>query len=85
MAPPRGPERARVDAVLRSLSAEEARVIHQLLDRWAEAGHPAASVPGLDDLEPDDTGNIFDEESKALIATPEEWAIYSRLLAGLRP
>lgn len=77
------PEHARADAVLRALSAADLRVVEGVLDRWTEAGHPADSAPALQDLEPDDTGNVFDEDSKALIATPEEWAVYARLLRAL--
>lgn len=77
------PGHARADAVLRGLAAAELRTVEGVLNRWAEAGHPADSAPTLEDLEPDDTGNVFDEDSKALIATPEEWAVYARVLRAL--
>ncbi len=78
------PEHARTDAVLRGLAAPELRIVEEVLDRWMEAGHPADSAPTLDDLEPDDTGNVFDEQSKTLIATPEEWTVYARVLRALK-
>lgn len=81
--PSEAPEHARTDAVPRALSAPELRIVEDLLNRWTEAGHPADSAPSLEDLEPDDTGNVFDENSKWLIATPEEWAIYARVLRAI--
>ncbi len=80
---PESSEHARADAALRALSAAELRVVRGVLERWVEAGHPADSAPTLEDLEPDDTGNVFDENNKALIATPEEFAIYARVLRAL--
>jgi hypothetical protein len=81
--PPVRPEHARADAVLRGLAAPELRIVEGVLDRWAQAGRSADSAPGLEDLKPDDTGNVFDEDNKTLIATPEEWAVYARVLRAL--
>ena len=85
---PSDPADAHVHAALRALTPDERKVLGHVLDRWTDAGHPGNSLPELSKLEPDDTGNVFDEGSKALIATAEEWTVYSRArarLEGSRP
>ena len=77
-ATPDAAQHARLDAALRSLAAEQVEVVHRVLDRWADAGHPPDSAPTFADLQPDDTGNVFDADRKVLIATPGEWEIYER-------
>ena len=77
------PAHARIDAVLRALAAEDLEVIGRVLDRWVKAGHAADSTPESEDLEPDDTGNVIDPDSKSLIAMPQEWAVYQRVRGAL--
>ena len=77
------PSHALVDAVLRSLAAEEIEAIRRVLERWVAAGHAPDSAPESSDLEPDDTGNVIDPGSKSLIAMPDEWAVYQRVHAAL--
>ena len=74
---------ARVDAVLRGLAAEEVDAVARIQRRWTDAGHPAGSFPDPSEMEADDTGNVVDGESMALIATPGEWEVYARLHAAL--
>ena len=81
--PSEDPAYARIDAVLRSLSAKEIDAIGRVLDRWVEAGHAPHSAPEPHDLEPDDTGNVIDAGAKSLIAMPDEWAVYQRVRAAL--
>ena len=73
----------RVDAILQGLAAEEIDAIARIQQRWADAGHPAGSFPDPSEMEADDTGNVVDGDSMALIATPGEWKIYARLHAAL--
>ena len=74
---------ARVDAVLRALAAEDLKILRDVLDRWAAAGHPPGSIPESSDLEPTDTGMVVDPETKALIALPGEWEVFQRVLRQL--
>lgn len=76
--PPENPEDMRTDAAVRAMTADERKVLARVLDRWTEAGHPHDSMPDVTALEPDDTGNVFDEHNKALIATADEWTVYNR-------
>ena len=81
--PSGGSAHARIDAVLRGLARDELSILARVLGRWESAGHPD-SAPGLDDLEPDDAGNVIDPETKALIATADYWRVYERVYAGLQ-
>lgn len=81
--PSEEPADARLDAVLRSLPAEDVNAIERMLQRWVEAGHAPDSAPAAGDLEPDDVGNVIDPVSKSLIAMPQEWAVYQRVRAAL--
>ena len=74
---------ARVDRILARLAGEEVEAIGRILQRWANAGHPPGSIPEPSDMEADDTGNVFDGDSKSLIATPGEWEVFERLHAAL--
>ena len=81
--PSEDPAHSRVDAVLRSLAEEDLEVIARVLDRWAKAGHAPDSLPTFSELEPDDTGNVIDPDSRSLIALPQEWVVYQRVHAAL--
>lgn len=77
------PSHARVDAALATLAAEEVDAIGRIQQRWVDAGHPAGSFPVPSEMAADDTGNVVDGDSKALIATPGEWEIFARVHAAL--
>lgn len=74
---------ARIDAILQGLAAQEVDAIARIQQRWADAGHPPGSFPDPSEMEADDTGNVVDGDSMALIATPGEWELYARLHAAL--
>lgn len=82
--------RALADAILATLATEDSaasvsagRMPVPPRAGRADANHPAGSLPDLADVEPDDTGNVIDGASMALIATAGEWAVYARLHAAL--
>ena len=74
---------ARTDAVLRALAAEDLEVLRDVLDRWERAGHPAGSIPSSSDLEPTDTGMVVDPDTQTLIAQPQEWEVFQRVIQQL--
>jgi hypothetical protein len=82
--PSEDPAHARLDAVLRSLATEGIDALRRVLDRWVQAGYRADSAPDPTALEADDTGNVIDPDTKALIAMPEEWTIYERVYTKLK-
>ena len=61
----------------------ESAVLARILRRWSESGHPPNTVPTPDTLEPDDAGNIIDPRRMTLVATAEEWVVYTRALSKL--
>ena len=78
------PGHERLDAVLRSLAADDLTILREVLDRWEAAGHPPGSIPEPSDLEPTDTGMVVDPDTGALIAMPGEWEVFERVLKQLR-
>lgn len=74
----------RIDAVLRALAAEDLKILRAVVERWEAAGHPVGSVPGSSDLEPTDTGIVVDPWTRTLIALPDEWEVFQRVLKQLR-
>lgn len=74
---------ARADAVLRALAAPDLRVLRDVLDRWERSGHPVGSNPASGALEPDDTGNVLDPQTKTLVATADEWTVFQRVVNQL--
>ena len=73
----------RVDAVLRALAAEDLAILRDVLERWEEAGHKPGSIPHSSDLEPTDTGMVVDPDTKTLIALPQEWEVFQRVVLQL--
>lgn len=82
-APSSDASHARKDAVLRALAAEDIEVLRDVLDRWERAGHPAGSIPNSSDLEPTDTGMVVDPDTQTLIAHPQEWEVFQRVIEQL--
>lgn len=78
-----GSPHGRIDSVLQGLAAEEVETIVRVQERWVGAGHPAGSFPAPRELQADDTGNVVDSNSQRLIATPDEWQVFTRIHAAL--
>lgn len=78
-----GSPHGRIDSVLQGLAAEEVEAIVRVQERWVGAGHPAGSFPEPEEMQADDTGNVVDSSSQRLIATPDEWQVFTRIQAAL--
>lgn len=82
-APSSDASHTRVDAVLRALAAEDLAILAEVLDRWERAGNKPGSIPSPSDLEPTDTGMVVDPDTRTLIALPQEWEVFQRVIQQL--
>lgn len=73
----------RIDSVLQGIAEEEVETLGRVQERWVAAGHPADSFPEPREMQADDTGNVVDSSSQRLIATPDEWQLFTRVHAAL--
>lgn len=78
-----GSPHGRIDLVLQGIAVDEVETLGRVQARWVAAGHPAGSFPEPREMQADDTGNVVDSSSQCLIATPDEWQLFTRVHAAL--